>query len=239
MAAVYPVPGPPFIPQPEYRDPSGGFTTPLGAGTRSTRARASVRPVTPGMGRSLTFCDYCGEADPRCPVSIEAGAWPSPAHIGTDVSTTTAAHPASTSSRAATRGWSAGSATWSAGPTSRTPRTLASAGSWSSAQPRATAAVPIGSEEWRRRWRESDIHEAGLPFHPEQGASRRRLLEGRAAGQPPTREPCARSAGSGRRRSSRSAPPWRGLGSPSVNRPRRIPGAAGGRPAQCPQPQPP
>lgn len=33
----------------------------------------------------LTFCDYCGKEIHGAPVSIEAGAWPSPSHVGAEI----------------------------------------------------------------------------------------------------------------------------------------------------------
>ncbi len=113
---------------------------------------------------TVTFCDYCGEEIRDAPVSIEAGAWPSPGHIGTEIFHYHGGIPGHDVERSCY---------------ARVIRGLRDLERWAHVQdpddPRLSwilverpaeddRRIPVGSAEWRRRWRESDIHETGLPF---------------------------------------------------------------------------
>ncbi len=112
----------------------------------------------------MTFCDYCGKEILDTPVTIEAGAWPSPGHIGTEefhYHGGTPGQDAEQSCYARVLRGLRDLERWAHVEDRDDPRL-----SWILVErpPEDDVAVPIGSAEWRRRWVESDIRQAGLPF---------------------------------------------------------------------------
>jgi Helix-hairpin-helix domain/Archaeal TRASH domain len=112
----------------------------------------------------MTSCDYCGEEILDVPVTVEAGAWPSPGHIGTEefhYHGGTPGHDGEPSCYARVLRGLRDLERWAHLEDRDDPRM-----SWILVERPAQQdrAIPISSAEWRRRWTESDISRAGLPF---------------------------------------------------------------------------